>query len=355
MDPMIEIGGMTVLIAGAGPAGLTAAYELIKRGGCPIVFEKTGSVGGHAQTEELDGYRFDIGGHRFFTKILEVEAIWREVMGDDLLRVSRESRIYCNHRFFFYPLKPLNVVAGLGPLTSVLSAASFVKASLFPLHPENNFERWVINRFGRRLYEAFFKSYTEKVWGAPCAEISAEWAAQRIKGLSFRTVVMNAILGDRQKKVKSLIDEFLYPRLRPGELWERVERRVAEAGGHVHLRHDVRKIHRDRARVLGFTVESGGVERFVEGGHHIASMPITHVVKRLDPQPPQEVIDASACLKYRDFLTVCVIVDKADLFSDNWIYIHDPNVRMGRLQNFKNWSASMVPILAKPVWGPNIL
>ena len=201
------------------------------------------------------------------------------------------------------------------------------------------------------MYEAFFKSYTEKVWGTPCDQISAEWAAQRIKGLSFRTVVTEALIGDRGKKLKSLIDEFQYPHLGPGELWERVQQRVLETGGEVHLNQAVRKINRDGPQVLGFTVENGGVERFVEGSQHIASMPITHVVNRLDPPPPAEVLDAAAQLKYRDFLTVCVIVDQADVFDDNWIYIHDPGVRMGRLQNFKNWSAAMVPDTRKTSLG----
>ena len=332
-----------VLIAGAGPAGLTAAYELCKRGAVPIIFEKEKIVGGHARTDVFRGYRFDIGGHRFFTKIPQVIQIWQEVLGAKFMRVPRLSRIYYNGKFFHYPLKLANVVFGLGLWNSFLILMSFFRSLLFPYPKEDNLEEWVSNRFGKRLYLTFFKTYTEKVWGIPCNQIRAEWAAQRIKGLSLRTAVINAVFGGRKKNIKSLIEEFDYPELGPGMMWEAVRNHVKSHGGQVHMDRDVLKIHRGKNRVLGFTVGNHEFQEYVEGTHFVASMPVTEVIARMDPQPPPEVIEAAGQLKYRDFLTVCVIVDHPDLFPDNWIYVHSPNVRMGRLQNFKNWSAHMVP------------
>ncbi len=335
--------GKKVLVAGAGPAGLTAAYEAELRGDTPIVFEKDVIVGGLARTDAFRGYRFDMGGHRFYTKIPRAEEIWHELMGDDLIRVRRLSRIYYNKKFFYYPLRIGNVLRGLGLWNSFMIGVSFLYAVAFPYPEERNFEEWIINRFGRRLYRTFFKSYTEKVWGIPCSEISAEWAAQRIKGLSLRTALLHAVVGDRGNKVKSLIDEFLYPRLGPGMLWERMRDVIVERGGEVHLGQPVVGIKLDGDRVAGFVVGGDGDGRVVSGDEYVGSMPLAEAVLMMDPPPPDEVLAAAARLRQRDFLTVCVIVDNPDLFPDNWIYIHDPSVRMGRLQNYKNWSAEMVP------------
>lgn len=332
-----------VLIAGAGPAGLTAAYELARLGFRPQVFEKDEIVGGHARTAVYKGYRFDMGGHRFFTKIPRVEAIWHELMGEDLLRVPRLSRIYYNQAFFQYPLRLANVLSGLGLWNSARIGLSYVYALAFPYRQENTFEEWVVNRFGRRLFETFFKSYTEKVWGIPCSQIGAEWAAQRIKGLSVRAALLHAIVGARGSNVKTLIDEFLYPRLGPGQMWERMAAAVDANGGRVHMQRPVRRILREGNRVTGFLVGDEGSAERVTGDHYIGSMPIPLAIRMMDPPPPPEVRAAAAALQHRDFLTVCVIVDQADLFPDNWIYIHEPAVRMGRLQNFRNWSAWMVP------------
>ncbi len=340
-----------VLIAGAGPAGLTAAYELCKRNAVPIIFEKESIVGGHARTDVFKGYRFDIGGHRFFTKIPQVIQIWHEVLGAKFMKVSRLSRIYYNGKFFHYPLKLANVVLGLGLWNSFLILMSFFRSILFPYPKEDNLEEWVSNRFGKRLYRTFFKTYTEKVWGIPCNQIQAEWAAQRIKGLSLRTAVMNAVFGGRKKNIKSLIEEFHYPELGPGMMWEYVRNHVKSHGGQVHMNRDVLKIHRGKDRVLAFTVGNHEFQEYVEGTHFVASMPVTEVIERMDPPSPPEVIEAAGHLKYRDFLTVCVIVDHPDLFPDNWIYVHSPEVHMGRLQNFKNWSPHMVPDQAKTSLG----
>ena len=340
-----------VLIAGAGPAGLTAAYELCKRNATPIVFEKENIVGGHARTDEFRGYRFDIGGHRFFTKITQVNQIWHEVLGDKFMRCPRLSRIYYNGKFFYYPLKMGNVIFGLGLWNSFLILMSFLRSALFPYPKEDNLEQWVSNRFGKRLYLTFFKTYTEKVWGIPCDQIRAEWAAQRIQGLSLRTAVMNAVFGGTKKHIKSLIEEFHYPELGPGMMWETMGNHVKGHGGQVHMNRDVLKIHRRGNRVVAFTVGNHDSQEYVEGSQFIASMPITEVIARLDPAPPPEVIKAAGQLRYRDFLTVCVIVDHPDLFPDNWIYVHSPEVIMGRLQNFKNWSRGMVPDQSKSSLG----
>ena len=341
----------SVLIAGAGPAGLTAAYEADRCGDRPIVFEKDRIVGGLSRTDAFRGYRFDMGGHRFYTKIPQAEQIWHELMGDDLIRVKRLSRIYYNRRFFYYPLRLGNVLRGLGLWNSFMIGVSFLYAVLFPYPEENNFEEWVINRFGRRLYMTFFKSYTEKVWGIPCDQISAEWAAQRIKGLSLRTAVLHALVGDRGQKVKSLIGQFLYPRLGPGMMWERMGEAVVKGGGEVRLGEPVTGIQRDGNRVTGFVVGGEGGERVVSGDQYIGSMPLAEAAAMMDPPAPDDVLEAAAQLKQRDFLTVCVIVDEPDLFPDNWIYIHDPSVLIGRLQNYKNWSAEMVPDSSKTSLG----
>jgi protoporphyrinogen oxidase len=341
-----------VLIAGGGPAGLTAAYDLCRRNAIPLVFEREAIVGGIARTEQFQGCRFDIGGHRFFTKIPEVNRIWKEVLGERFLRVQRLSRIYYNGRFFYYPLKLDNVIRGLGLWNSFLILLSFLHAQVFPYPEENNLEEWVSNRFGKRLYRTFFKTYTEKVWGMPCTSIRAEWAAQRIKGLSLRTAVMNAVFGDRNKKIKSLIEEFRYPERGPGMMWECMADYVNQHGGAVHVHRDVVGIRRDGDRITAYVVEdSERRSQTFSGDYFIASMPVSEAIAKLDPPPPEPVLRAAAALKYRDFLTVCVIIDAPDLFPDNWIYIHSPEVRMGRLQNFKNWSPHMVSDGSKTALG----
>jgi len=343
--------GKKILIAGAGPAGLTAAYEAVRAGDAPEVFEKDRILGGLSRTDEFRGYRFDMGGHRFYTKIGRAESIWHEVLGDELIEVRRLSRIYYNQTFFYYPLRIGNVLRGLGLWNSFMIGLSFFWAVLFPHKEEDNFEQWVVNRFGWRLYKTFFKSYTEKVWGIPCNQISAEWAAQRIKGLSLRTAVLHALVGDRKQKVKSLIDKFLYPRLGPGMLWERMAEMVVERGGTVHKGQPVVGIRRDGHRVTGFVLGGDAEGQVVSGDQYIGSMPLAEAVEMMDPPAPKAVRYAASHLRQRDFLTVCLIVDVPELFPDNWIYIHDPSVQMGRLQNYENWSAAMVPDPAKSSLG----
>lgn len=330
------------VIIGGGPAGLTAAYQLVKLGHKPVVLEKDAILGGIARTEEYKGYRFDMGGHRFFTKVKEVEEMWQEVLGGEFLIRPRLSRIFYKGRFFSYPLKPGNALKQLGLLESAAILLSYIRWNLFPYREEETFEQWVTNRFGKRLFETFFKSYTEKVWGVSTKELKAEWAAQRIKSLSLKTAVLSMFLKPR-KTITTLIEQFKYPRLGPGMMWEAVGRRIEEAGGEVRKKCDVVSVRREGERVTGVIVrDSEGRESLIEGTDFITSMPLTELVKKLTPDPPADVIHAGASLKYRDFLTVCVIVDQPQLFADNWIYIHDPSVHVGRIQNFKNWSPDMV-------------
>ena len=329
------------VIIGGGPAGLTTAYELSKNGKKSVVFEKADRVGGISRTETYKGYRFDIGGHRFFTKVGEVEQLWQEVMGDEFIKVPRMSRIYYNNKFFSYPLEPYNALSNLGLINSILIMWSYFKAKVKPNPVEENFEQWVSNRFGKRLYETFFKTYTEKVWGIPCTEIRADWAAQRIKGLSLTKAVVNALFGSNN--TKTLIKEFNYPVYGPGQMWERFQEKLNSKGSPVHLNTEVVEIERDGDRVTGVTIEQNGKKSKVTGANYVSSMPVSLLLKKMNPAPPQEILQAANSLKYRDFLIVSLVVDRAELFPDNWIYIHSPEYKVGRIQNFKNWSKAMVP------------
>lgn len=329
---------MDVVVIGAGPAGLTAAYALAQRGCRPQVLEGSSCVGGISRTEEYKGYRVDIGGHRFFTKVEVVTALWKEVLGEDFLRVPRLSRIFFQGKYYPYPLALGPTLKNLGAYQSLRILASYLKAQMRPSRTEETFEHWVTNRFGARLYHLFFKTYTEKVWGIPCNQIRADWAAQRIKGLSLISAVWNALGGGGN--VKSLIHEFDYPRLGPGQMWERFRDRIIDLGGSVATEAEVVHLHHAGGRIT--SVEHGNGERIpVEAA--ISSMSLAALIHRLSPAPPQAVLDAARGLRYRDFLVVALIIEKADIFPDNWLYIHDPGVQVGRIQNFKNWSPDMVP------------
>jgi protoporphyrinogen oxidase len=330
----------TNLVLGAGPAGLTAGYVLGKAGRHAIVLEAENQVGGIAKTVERNGYRFDLGGHRFFTKSVEVDALWHEVLGDEFLLRPRMSRIYWNNRYLDYPLRGPDVVRKLGPIELVRCVLSYLRAALRRNKVDDSLEDWVSNRFGRRLFELFFKSYTEKVWGVPTSEIRAEWAAQRIKGLSFVSAAKAAFFGNKGNKVKSLISEFNYPRFGPGQMWDAMTAAIREQGGEVRLEQRVRGLELDGGRIVSVSTAD---QTFEQPDAVISSLPLREVVEMTSPPPPQEVLDAARGLRYRDFLTVALVVDGADLFPDNWIYIHEPSVRVGRIQNFRSWSPWMVP------------
>ncbi|HWP48945.1 MAG TPA: FAD-dependent oxidoreductase [Candidatus Limnocylindrales bacterium] len=337
-----------VSIIGAGPAGLTAAYELSKLGLKSTVIEADHQVGGLSRTVTYRGYRFDIGGHRFFSKVPLINELWQEILGEDFLVRPRLSRIHYNGHFFDYPLKAFNALAGLGPVEAFLVGLSYTKAKLFPSEEETTFEQWVSNRFGHRLYRIFFKTYTEKVWGIPCTEISADWAAQRIKNLSLSEAIRNALFGSGRTKngqiITTLIDNFYYPRLGPGMMWERCRELLAARGHETIQETRVEKIRHRHGRVeciYGKTF-SGKLLEF-GGDHFLSTMPLRELMQALDPAPPEEVLQAAKNLRYRDYLTVVLIVRRESVFPDNWIYIHTPGVKMGRIQNYKNWSPDMVP------------
>ena len=328
-----------VVVLGGGPAGLTAGYLLSKQGKPVIVLESTDMVGGIARTEVRDGYRFDLGGHRFFTKAKEVDDLWHEIMKEEFLLRPRKSRIYWNDKFLEYPLEGMDVIKKLGPVELFRCGVSYLWAAIKPKGREESFEQWVSNRFGKRLYGHFFKTYTEKLWGVSADEIRAEWAAQRIKGLSFFSAAKAAFFGNKGNKIKSLVSEFHYPRFGPGQMWQQMTDDIHALGGEVRL----------NAPVTRLMIRDGRIAEVIAGGetltpsYVISSLPLRTTVGISDPEAPAEVRDAARGLRYREFLTVLLVIEGQDLFDDNWIYIHQPGVRVLRIQNFKSWSPWMVP------------
>ncbi len=340
----LKPGDRTVVIGG-GPAGLTAAYLLSKQGYAVTVLEGDNIVGGISRTAQYKGYRFDIGGHRFFTKIKPVEDLWYEILGEDFISVPRLSRIHYDGKFFDYPLKAANALAGLGLWRAFRILASYLKAHWWPNPVEENFEQWVTNRFGKVLYETFFKTYTEKVWGIPCTEIRAEWAAQRIQGLSLAKAILSAAsLNKRSDKIKTLINEFQYPRLGPGQMWETCTDRIRGMGNQVLLEHWVTAVEHKDGKCVAVRAKTAQGEKRFECEHVINTSAIKDLVSFLDPAVPAKVRAAADGLRYRDFLVVALMLEAENLFPDNWIYIHTPGVKVGRIQNFNNWSKAMVPV-----------
>jgi len=331
-----------VLIIGGGPSGLVATYDLSKRKIPVVCLEADKMVGGISRTIEYKGFRFDVGGHRFFTKIQAINDLWQEILGDEFLRRPRLSRIYYNGKFFNYPLQAMNALLGLGLIASAQILGSYLQAKVVPSAEEATFEQWVTNRFGSKLYNVFFKTYTEKVWGVPCTEIRAEWAAQWIKGLSLYSAVVNALF--KQKEViKTLIDEFNYPRLGPGQMYETMAHKAEILGGEIRLKHRVKEVQHENGRITGVCVAGPDGVNVEAGTDFISTMPITQLILNLRPEAPQEVINAARALRYRSLLTVNLLMDCPENLPDTWIYVHDPSVRMGRVQCFANWSPYMVP------------
>jgi protoporphyrinogen oxidase len=341
-----------VIVIGAGPGGLTTAYTLLKNDPkCKVlVLEKDPRyVGGISRTVEHNGYRFDIGGHRFFSKSQEIVDLWHEILPDDFIQRPRLSHIYYNKKFYTYPLRAVEAFIKLGPITSGFCVLSYLHARVFPVKNPKSFHDWVRNQFGERLFRIFFKTYTEKVWGMSCDEISADWAAQRIKGLNLMTAVINALanslgLGKKKKgkdgSPKTLISSFEYPRLGPGMMWAAATEKIRAKGGEIRMGAEVNGL---RKTADGWVVQSreGGGTREYEGRHVVSSAPMRELVKSVQPRPKTaETVDK---LQYRDFITVAVMLSRPPSFEDNWIYIHDPGVKVGRVQNFTSWSPDMVP------------
>ncbi|TAD86040.1 MAG: NAD(P)/FAD-dependent oxidoreductase [Bacteroidetes bacterium] len=338
-----------VAIIGAGPAGLTAAYLLGKAGGFNVqVFEKDAQyVGGISRTEHYKGYYFDIGGHRFFSKSQEVEDFWTEILGDELLERPRSSSIYYNHKLFSYPLVAGEALRKLGLLEAGLCVLSYLQSRMFPIKNPANFEEWVSNQFGGRLFRIFFKTYTEKVWGIPCTQISADWAAQRIKGLSLSSAIWNAVFPRRKQHkqgpiIKTLIDSFRYPKFGPGQMWETCKAKAEALGVVVGMNQPITQLfyHQDKHQW-----QIGHQNSWVEGefDYVICSAPLRQLVGGIKNPLSLAVRDAAQGLAYRDFITVVLMLKDQHRFNENWIYIHDPNVKVGRVQNFKSWSPYMVP------------
>ncbi|MEO0061514.1 MAG: UDP-galactopyranose mutase precursor [Pseudomonadota bacterium] len=342
-----------VAIIGAGPAGLTAGYLLAKAGKSVCIIEKDATyVGGISRTVEYEGYRFDIGGHRFFSKSQAVVDLWNEILPDDFIQRPRMSRIYYEGKFYSYPLRAFEALGNLGLWRSTMCMASYLRYKLFPVREVHSFEDWTVNQFGRKLYSIFFKTYTEKVWGMPCDTMSADWAAQRIKGLSLWGAVVDGLKrslglnrGPNDGTVKTLLETFRYPRLGPGMMWDAARDRIVERGGQVIMGHGLKQLARvglgDGQDGWRMTATGPDGDVVIRAAHAISSAPMRELGARLHPMPASSL--EGSRLKYRDFLTVALMIRSDDLFPDNWIYIHDSKVKVGRVQNFRSWSPEMVP------------
>jgi protoporphyrinogen oxidase len=339
-----------IVVIGAGPAGLTAAYMLNKRGVTSTVLEADSVVGGISRTATADGWRFDIGGHRFFTKVQPVEDLWFEILGpDDFLRRPRLSRIYYRGKFYDYPISAMNALRNLGPIEATRCVGSYLWVRIKKPKDTSTLEGFVASRFGWRLYRHFFKTQSEKVWGVPCTEIQADWGAQRIKNLSMFRAIWEALKpkrirrrADKSKQVTSLIEEFNYPKYGPGMMWERCAELVSAMGSKIVFDSTVTKVEHADGHAIAVTAATDGAPTRYECTAVISSMPISALVRAMDPPPPDEVLDAADALRYRDFITVALVLPEAEGFPDNWIYINDPAVEVGRIQNFGVWSPYLV-------------
>ncbi|HEX4492446.1 MAG TPA: NAD(P)/FAD-dependent oxidoreductase [Acidimicrobiia bacterium] len=342
--------GRDIVIIGAGPAGLTAAYVLGKRGATSTVVESDTVVGGISRTARADGWRFDIGGHRFFTKVRAVEDLWFEILGpDDFLKRPRLSRIYYRGKFYDYPISAMNALRNLGPIEAVRCVLSYLWVRVHPPKDPSTLEGFVVSRFGWRLYRHFFKTQSEKVWGVPCTEIQADWGAQRIKNLSLFRAAWEALKPQwvrtrtsKANQVTSLIEEFNYPKYGPGMMWERCAELVTSAGTTIDFETAVSAIEHRDGRAIAVVASCSGETRRYPCTDVISSMPIGALVRGFDPPPPEEVLKAADALRYRDFITVALVVPEAVGFPDNWIYVNDASVEVGRIQNFGRWSPYLV-------------
>ncbi|MCS7211240.1 MAG: FAD-dependent oxidoreductase [Chloroherpetonaceae bacterium] len=340
-----------VAVIGAGPAGMTAAYCLAKKGYEVDVYEASPSVGGLAKTIELWNQKVDLGPHRFFSSDTRVNSLWLEVVGQDYDMVDRLTRIYYKRKFYYYPLKPFDALSNLGIIEAANCVASYAKQRLFPIQQDGSFEDWVTDRFGRRLFEIFFKTYSEKLWGISCKELDADFAAQRIKKLSLSEAIKNAFTGGRNNTHKTLVDQFAYPFGGTGMVYERMAAFVQKRGGAVHLRTPVQRVLTENGKVTGIELPDGVVRRY---DNVVSSMPLTVLVKRL-PEAPTHIKEAAESLRFRNTMLVYLHIDADNLFPDQWLYVHSPELRTGRITNFRNWLPTLygkerTTILAMEYW-----
>lgn len=345
---------MKIAIVGAGPAGLACAYGLTTEGVVSEVYEAGPSVGGLAKSIRLWNQTVDLGPHRFFSSDRRVNELWLEVVGKDYSMVDRLTRILYKGELYQYPLRPGDVIGKLGPKETLRCLFSYFKEYVSPgadTGGHETFESWVVNRFGRRLYEIFFKTYSEKLWGIPCHELDADFAVQRIKKFSLSEALKSAVFGDNGKKHKTLVDRFAYPHGGTGVVYERMAAYVSDNGGAVYLNTPVKRVVNDGLRVRGLELMDGTVKEY---DHVVSTMPLTQLVASLDGAS-EKVRAAAKSLRFRNTILVYLRVHSRDLFPDNWIYVHSPELRFGRLTNFRNWSPSLygkeeASILALEYW-----
>lgn len=329
-------------MAGAGPAGLAAGLALARAGRPVVVVERSDGVGGLARTHERGGFRFDVGGHRFSTRLPLIAALWEELLGDDFLVRERRSRILFDGRYLDYPLTARTALARLGPAEAARILASYLAARLSPVSPEVTLADWLVNRFGRRLFETFFRPYTEKLWGLRCEELGAQWAAQRIRGLSVRAAIAD-MLRRGSGGQRTLETSFRYPRLGPGMLWQRMAERIEAAGGVVLVGHALTAVRLEAGRVCAVEVRGPDGPASLPAAHLVSTIPLRDLAAALGPALPSAVSRASAALRHRAYVEVALVLEGADPFPDTWVYLHDREVRAGRAQNFRAWSPALVP------------
>ncbi|MBR29814.1 MAG: hypothetical protein CMN77_00775 [Spirochaetaceae bacterium] len=341
-----------VAVIGAGPAGMSAAYCLARAGLKDVdVYEASDSVGGLARTIELWNQDVDIGPHRFFSSDKRVNELWLEVAQKDYKMVNRLTRIYYKKKFYYYPLKPFNALFNLGIFQALLCVLSYGKQRIAPTPEDGSFEAWVTRRFGKRLFRIFFKTYTEKLWGIPCEKLDSDFAAQRIKKLSLYEAIKNAILPSKKNKHKTLVDQFAYPVGGTGAIYERMAESVKQRGGSVHLNSPVQNVIQKDGKATGLQLEDGTVKEY---DHIISTMPLTLMVTRL-PEVPEDILERTRKLKFRNTIIVFLNINALDLFPDQWLYVHSPELDTGRITNFRNWIPEVygqekTTILALELW-----